>query len=52
MASEPPHIAPARGPPLWENFDAQVGEGSKIELDWDIAAQPAPDFDVDQSVNW
>ena len=52
VESEPPHIAPARGPPLWEDFDAQVGEGSQIEPDWDIAAQPAPDFDVDQRVNW
>ena len=41
VESEPPHIAPARGPPLWEDFDAQVGEGSQIEPDWDIAAQPA-----------
>ena len=41
LESEPPHIAPARGPPLWEDFDAQVGEGSQIEPDWDIAAQPA-----------
>ena len=52
VASKPPHIAPARGLPLWEDFDAQVGEGSQIEPDWDIAAQPAPDFDVDQRVNW
>ena len=27
--SEPPHIAPARGPPLWDNGgDALAGEGS------------------------
>ena len=26
VESEPPHIALARGPPLWEDFDAQVGE--------------------------
>ena len=23
-----------------------------IEPDWDMAAQPAPDFDVDRQVNW
>ena len=25
--SEPPHITPARGPPLWESCDAQTGGG-------------------------
>ena len=32
--SEPPRIAPARGPPLWDGCDVQVGEGSQIEPDW------------------
>ena len=55
--SEPPHISPARGPPLWEDCDdAQMGEGAQTEpdwaTDWDRAAQPAPDFEVDQRVNW
>jgi hypothetical protein len=50
--SEPPHITPARGPPLWDECDAQVGEGSQIEPDWDFAAQPAPDYEVDQRINW
>lgn len=27
-------------------------EQAQIEPDWDLAAQPAPDFDVDQRVNW
>ena len=49
--SKPPHIAPARGPPLWDDCDAQVGEDTQIEPDWDLAAQPAPEFDVDQRVN-
>ncbi|HNV60297.1 MAG TPA: transposase [Rhodoferax sp.] len=52
VESEPPHIAPARGPPLWDDCDAQVGEGADGEPDWDMAAQPAPDYEVDQSVNW
>ena len=52
VESEPPHIAPARGPPLWEDGDAQVGEGTQTEPDWDMAAQLAPEFDVDQRVNW
>ena len=51
--SEPPHISPARGPPLWDDCgDAQMGEGVEVEPDWDLAAQSAPDFDVDQRVNW
>ena len=50
--SEPPHISPARGPPLWDDCDAQTDEGVHIEPDWDLAAQPAPDYEVDQRVNW
>jgi hypothetical protein len=51
--SQPPPIAPACGSPLWEDCcDAQVGEGTQIEPDWDWAAQPAPDYEVDQRVNW
>ena len=51
--SEPPHISPARGPPLWDDCDAQMGDGAQIEpTDWDLAAQPAPDFEVDQRINW
>ena len=30
----------------------QVGEGADGEPDWDMAAQPVPDYEVDQSVNW
>ena len=50
--SEPPHIAPARGPPLWDGSDAQVGESAQIEPDWDLVEQPEPDFEVDQRVKW
>ena len=45
-------VFPLGGPPLWEDCDAQVGEGTQIEPDWDLASQPSPDFDVDQRVNW
>ena len=31
---EPPHIAPARGPPLWDGCDAQMDDGVHIEPDW------------------
>jgi hypothetical protein len=55
--SEPPHIAPARGPPLWEDCgDAQIDHGAQIEpdwaTDWDGAVQPAPDYEVDQRISW
>ena len=50
--SEPPHIAPARGPPWWDGCDAQAGEGVEVDPDWDDAAQPAPEFEVDQRINW
>ena len=52
--SEPPHISPARGPPLWDDCsDAQMDDGAQIQpADWDLAAQPAPDYEVDQRVNW
>ena len=52
VESQPPHISPARGPPLCAECDAPVGEGVEGEPHWDLAAQPAPDFDVDQRVNW
>jgi hypothetical protein len=35
---------------LW--CDAPMGEGVEVEPDWDEAAQPAPDFEVDQRVSW
>ena len=49
---EPPHITPARGPPLWDGAEAQAGEGVEPAPDWDEAAQPAPDFEVDQRISW
>ncbi len=50
--AEPPRITPARGPPLWDGCDAPMGEGVEVEPDWDEAAQPAPDFEVDQRISW
>ena len=52
VESEPPHICPARGPPMRDDCDAQTGEGVAVEPDWDLAAQPAPDYEVDQRINW
>ena len=51
--SQPPHIAQARGPPLWDDCDAQMIDGAHIEpADWGLATQAAPDFEVDQRINW
>ena len=57
--SEPPHIAPARGPSLsslWEGCGARSAEGSQVEpdwsSDWDLAAQAAPDYAADQRIHW
>jgi len=43
--NEPPPIAPARGPPGW---DDDVGPMP----DWDLIAQPDPGFEFDQRVSW
>ena len=29
-------------------IDAQMGQGVQVEPDWDLAAQPAPDYEIDQ----
>ena len=50
--SEPPHITLARGPPLWDECDAQMGDEMPGEPAWDMVAQPAPDYEVDQRINW
>lgn len=50
--AQAPRISPARGPPLWDDGDAQMHEGVEVEPDGDLAVQPEPDFDVDQRVNW
>ena len=44
-------ITPARGPPLCEGSDASLDDGVQGEPDCDLAAQPAPDYEVDQRVN-
>jgi hypothetical protein len=44
-ATSPPRMAPARGPPLWEMTDAGRDE-------FDLQAQPAPDYEFDQRIAW
>ena len=54
--TQAPRIAPARGPPLRDECDAQgaegAGEGARIELDWDESAQTAPGDALDQRTDW
>lgn len=53
VQSSAPRITPARGPPLWDACDAPLIEpGADALPDWDIAAQPAPDYELDQRVSW
>lgn len=47
-----PRVSPARGPPLWDGCDAPAGECVQALLEWDLPAQPALDYPVDQRVSW
>jgi hypothetical protein len=46
----PPRIAPARGPPLWVTSMASDHAGNDPE--WDMSAQPVPEFEFDRRVAW
>ena len=52
VESEPPHITPARGPLLRDDCDVQAVEGVAVKPEWDLTAQPAPDYEVDQRTGW
>ena len=41
----PPPIAPARGPPGWDDAPEPLP-------DWDLLGQPAPDVEFDQRIAW
>ena len=53
---EAPHITPARGPPLWDDCDAQESqeqcEGVEAGPDWDLANQSPPVYPDDQNTAW
>ena len=44
-ATQAPSALPVGG-------DAPMDDGVQSEPDWDLAAQPVPDYDVDQRINW
>jgi hypothetical protein len=50
--TEPPHITPARGPPLWGGVDAQNGEGVESAPNWEESCQAAPDLEANQRISW
>ncbi|MDP2760384.1 MAG: hypothetical protein Q8O64_08295 [Sideroxyarcus sp.] len=49
-STQPPSIAPARGPPLWEAAMAHLQAGNDHQ--WDMSAQPVPEFEFDQHIVW
>jgi hypothetical protein len=49
-SAQPPRIAPARGPPLWEAAMASGQAGNDPQ--WDMSAQPVPEFEFDQRIAW
>jgi hypothetical protein len=49
-STQPPRIAPARGPPLWEA--AKASEQAGNDPLWDMSAQPEPEFEFDQRIAW
>ena len=49
-STQPPRIAPARGPPLWEQAAASQKEPNDPR--WDSSAQPAPQIEFDQRITW
>ncbi len=48
--TQPPTISPARGPPLWEA--AMTAKDVDNNHQYDLAAQPAPEFEFDQRISW
>jgi hypothetical protein len=49
-STQPPRIAPARGPPLWEA--AAAVEQAENDPQWDSSAQSAPEIEFDQRIAW
>ena len=47
---QPPRIAPARGPPLWEA--AAAAQQARNDPQWDPSAQRAPEMEFDQRIAW
>ena len=50
-STQPPRIAPARGPPLWEAA-AAAAEQAENDPQWGSAGHPAPEIGFDQRIAW
>ena len=50
--STKPRIAPARGPPQWEEEDSGAVFLDEERFAGDPLAQPEPDFEYDQCISW
>ena len=48
----PPRIAPARGPPSWEEEDCETIFLDEERITGDSPAQPEPAYQFDQRVSW
>ena len=48
----PPRIAPARGPPQWEEDDSETVFLDEERFTGDPLAQPEPEYEFDQRVSW
>jgi len=44
--AEPPRIAPARGPPAWDDPPVNAAP------DWEVLAQPQPEYVSNKQVRW
>ena len=49
-STQPPRIAPARGPPLWDA--ALASEQAENDPQWDSSAQHTPEVEFDQRIAW
>jgi len=52
VPATPPRIAPARGPPLWEEEDSGSLRLDEEHSTGDPLAHPEPEYEFDQRVNW
>ena len=50
--AQPPPIAPARGPPLWEEEDSGAIVLDEERFTGDPFAQPEPEYEFDQRRSW
>ena len=49
-STQPPRVAPTRGPPLWEA--AAAAEQANNDPQWDWSAHCAPEIEFDQRIAW